>query len=49
MLVLGLAHGVLVGFPERMPSKSCFGRDIDELLMLGAQKLFRICCTRGVG
>ena len=32
-----------------MPSKSFLVWDIDELLMLGAQKILRICCTPSVG
>ena len=35
---------MLVGFHERTPSKPCFGCDI-ELLVPGAQKILRICCT----
>ena len=50
IVVLGLHRiQVLVGLRERMPSTSCFGCNI-EPLMVGAQKFLRICCcTPSVG
>lgn len=60
MFVLGLAHtinsiiaSVHRGCANKTPSKSRFGVMMDDgeilrLLVLGAQKILRICCTPDV-